>query len=158
MDAHANMAGMISCSTISLVSTWILDSRATNHMISYLDWLINTRTVSSDLYGVQLPNKMRFVVTYFGNHTFSIGHVLKGVLCVPYFHSTFMSVSRLSLDWNCSILFSPDYAMIQDQSCGKLTNIGQFHGGLYVVKTVISRSISSRPPRRIPALSFTGNE
>ena len=83
----ANMAGMAHINVIKLTDLpWIIDSGATNHMVSTLEVLHNVQTVWPDQNRkVHLPNGGVTFVTHMGNCSFTDTGELHDVLYVPEF-------------------------------------------------------------------------
>jgi len=57
--------------------------------------------------------------------------VLRNTLCVPSFRFNLLSISKLTEDNNCVVLFYPKFCLIQDFATEKLKGLGIQRGGLY---------------------------
>jgi len=86
-NVMANMAGMAHTNVTKLTDLpWIIDSGATNHMVSTLDVLHDVRTVRPDQNRkVHLPNGGVTFVTHTCNCNFTDTGELHDVLYVPEF-------------------------------------------------------------------------
>ena len=123
----ANMAGMAHINVIKLIDLpWIIDSGATNHMVSTLEVLHNVQTVRPDQNRkVHLPNGGVTFVTHMGNCSFTDTGELHDVLYVPEFKYNLLSVAKVTKELNCFISFYPGFCVFQDLSSGKLKGIGK---------------------------------
>lgn len=101
---HVNIAGI---SHLPLTS-WIVDTGATNHMTSHAAWLIDLMPCSSNASSVQLPNDTRSRVTHTGLYRISGNHIFKGVLHVSDFRYNMLSISKLCSDLSCFVSFLYD--------------------------------------------------
>lgn len=81
-DLRANITGI---TTSRFCNTWIIDTGATNHMKSNIDWLDNLLPCHSTSSFVQLHNGDKSRVTHMGSYRFSSTHVFKNVILVPEF-------------------------------------------------------------------------
>ncbi|XP_015162894.1 uncharacterized protein [Solanum tuberosum] len=150
LSDSANMGGNVSVSNVlnshntSNIHTpqmnepkeeWIIDTGATNHMISHKGMLIagkGTVKVSNKM--VYLPNGETVDVSHIGNCGIMNGRVLTNVLYIPDFRFNLMSVSRITKELNCSVQFFPNFCIFQDLSNGKVLEIGEEKDGLYLLK------------------------
>ena len=64
------------------------------------------------------------------------------VLSLPQFSFNLIYVSKLTRTHNCSISFFPDYCLIQDLSMKRIIGKGRESGGLYILKTEVSKSVA----------------
>lgn len=108
-DVHANATGL-STSSHTFVNTadancWILDSGATDHIISHPSLLSPTQQSHNSI--VNLPNSATADITHVGTVTFNPNLQLQNVYCVPPFNLNLMFASKLTRDLNCSIILFP---------------------------------------------------
>jgi hypothetical protein len=82
---------------------WILDTGATDHMICSIS-LFTTITASVSKL-VRLPNGKFASVTHIGTVKISSTLTLTNVLCVPSFSFNLVSVSKLTKNISCCVLF-----------------------------------------------------
>jgi len=107
-----------SCHTISSSQNqfiWILDTRATNHIIYsplLFDSIVLPRTPSK----VHLPNGQTVPIVFTGTVKFSPDIVLHNVFYVPSFIVNLVSVSRLTADTFVGLFFLQTKCILQDLS------------------------------------------
>ncbi|KAH0692105.1 hypothetical protein KY285_019202 [Solanum tuberosum] len=111
---------------------WIVDSGATDHMVSS-NSLLNVGLSVPNPSRVQLPNGDSDVITQSGNCQLNGGDVVHNVLCVPTFQFNLLSVSKLTRELNCCAIFFPDFFTLQDLFTGKVKEIGTEQDGLYTL-------------------------
>ena len=118
---------------------WVIDSGASDHM-----------TNSSNLFDSYIPcsgdKKVRIAD---GNFSPIVGKGLirlseridlKSVLHVPNLTCNLLSVSKLSRDSNCCVIFHESYCLFQDQSSGKTIGSARMINGLYYFEDNISKN------------------
>jgi len=136
-ESSANVAGIFAgsshCNSNTHSSAWIVDSGATDHMVSNKALLNHGLSVSHPG-KVQLPTGDSAVVTHSGSSQLTGGDVVKNVLCVPTFQFNLLSVSKLTKELNCCVVFFPDFFIIQDLFTGKVKEIGEEIDGLYITR------------------------
>ena len=127
--------------------SWILDSGATDHIIS--DPSLFSQTKPSFIPTVNLPTGSSASITATGTVPFNPNITLKNVLCVPSFHLNLMSVSKLTSALNCCVILFPNFCLLQDLATGKMIGLGKQHCGLYYMsplqKTPTSHQVSQSP-------------
>lgn len=106
-NVTANIAGVIVNSLYVNNSPcgWILDSGATDRMISNLNMLFDLKDVSNDKVLVNLPNGNYVPAKYIGKYFLTPELIFKKVLYVPDFKFNLLSVSKLTADNNCVVKF-----------------------------------------------------
>jgi hypothetical protein len=109
--------------------TWIIDIRATDHMINSISlFTFITATISTK---VKLPNGQFALVTRIGTVKNSAHLTLTNVLCVPSFSFNLLSVSKLVQTFNfCFILFA-NYCFIQNLTSWMTIGVGREANGLF---------------------------
>ncbi|KAL4289778.1 hypothetical protein GQ457_14G021700 [Hibiscus cannabinus] len=127
----ANLAGDISCFSARTHPAWILDSGATDHMCSDFLSLINPLSCLSASRLVFLPNGKHAQITHTSSINLFPNCMLHNVLHIPDFTHNLISVSKLTKDLGCVVLFYPDFCLLQDISSGKMRGIGKLCDGLY---------------------------
>lgn len=65
----------------------------------------------------------------------SNGLILDNTLHIPKFKCNLLSVSKLTKDYNCAIIFLPNKCVIQDLASRKLIGTGRNHNGLYLLES-----------------------
>ncbi|GMI91128.1 hypothetical protein HRI_002782100 [Hibiscus trionum] len=132
-DAAVNLADIINSNSPSSNTSlcWIVDTGATDHILSSFNHLDDP--VSCDSYSrfVHLPNGKTTPVTHLGSFRLTPESTLQNVLYVPDFHHNLLSVSRLTRDLNCCLIFYPDFCLLQDLCTGGMKGIGRASHGLY---------------------------
>jgi hypothetical protein len=93
-------------------SSWIIDTGATDHMISTVSLFTSIiATISSR---VKLPNGNYAIVTHIGTVKLSEHLTLHDVLCVPSFSFNLISASKLIKYLNCCLIFLANFCFIQN--------------------------------------------
>ncbi|KAL4311038.1 hypothetical protein GQ457_01G026440 [Hibiscus cannabinus] len=134
VNSSVNLAGINSfCSFVDSSLQWILDTGATDHILSDFNSLIDPIPVPSRF--VQLPNGKSSAVTHTGSVHLSNDISLSNVLFVPHFTHNLISVSQLLREMNCAIHFYPDYCFLQYLSTGMMKGIGKRSKGLYFLQS-----------------------
>jgi len=113
----------------------IIDSGATNHIISSPSLLVNSKENTS-LPPVVMPNGDQAPITSTGNLPLSSIIYLKNVLGVPSCKVDLMSVSRVTSDLNCSVTFFPQLCILQDLMTGMTIGLGEQRDGLYYLVAI----------------------
>ncbi|KAH0648360.1 hypothetical protein KY285_033608 [Solanum tuberosum] len=86
----ANMAGIISPNHDTFVR-WIVDTGASNHMLGNHNHLQSTGLIGNGTARqVQLPTGASATVSHIGDYHLGEGDVLKNVLCVPAFKTSYL--------------------------------------------------------------------
>ncbi|KAG5556472.1 hypothetical protein RHGRI_006920 [Rhododendron griersonianum] len=142
--AHGNAAGRSSFEIPSINSNhsqpWILDSGATDHITPYSSFF--TKSQSSSLPIVNLPNGSTAPITSIGTVPFNQDITLNNVLCVPSFSLNLMSASKLTTSLNCCAILFPTFCVLQDLATGKMIGSGKQRGGLYYMAPLRSESVA----------------
>ncbi|XP_074290166.1 uncharacterized protein LOC141616903 [Silene latifolia] len=141
-ELEANFAGMayLNCSYASnTTQEWIIDSGASNHMISDLNALENIRTLNKK-HKINLPNGETTTVSHIGTYIFDNGLILKNVLFVPAFKHNLLSVQKLTQDENCYVMFYAKLCVIHDFHARTIKGIGRENKGVYYLLNNDSQS------------------
>lgn len=86
---------------------WIIDTGATNHMVSSLDMLNDIKTVSSIKGREVLPNGDITMVTHIGSCRLTEAGKVQDVLYVHDFEYNLLFVSKVTRDIHCFCFFLP---------------------------------------------------
>ncbi|KAG8495219.1 hypothetical protein CXB51_012817 [Gossypium anomalum] len=124
--AETSLAGMV------LPCEWILDTGATNHMLSDFRCLESAVSCASYSSCVRLPTGSSSPITHTGSCTISPDLKLADVLYIPDFRYNLLSISKLTKDLHCFVSFYPHFCIFQDLSSGKMKGIGREQDGLYI--------------------------
>lgn len=125
-----NMAGK------NIISTpWIIDSGATEH-IAHEDNLYASFTKDETGLPVKVPNGEKASVTGIGSVELPNGISVDHVLHVPDFQCNLLSVSRLTKELNCALIFFSDGCLMQDLASKSLIGAGKQRDGLYLLEPV----------------------
>ena len=124
----------------SSTSTWIIDSRASNHMLgsdSLLSWISKLPKPEY----VFIADGRSCSVTGKGNASPTPQLPLQDVLCVPNFPVNLISISALTEALLCSVTFFPHHCIFQDLRTGVQIGLGRkTHDRLYEL-------VSNQPSR-----------
>lgn len=104
----ANMTGKINVN-----NPWIIDSGATEHITCSEEYLheLNENGISLP---VRIPNGESIPVKNIGSAHLPNGLEVKRVLNVLDFKCNLLSVSHLTRELNCSLIFYPEFCVLQD--------------------------------------------
>ncbi|XP_010670274.1 uncharacterized protein LOC104887355 [Beta vulgaris subsp. vulgaris] len=100
--SFANCAGKTS--SVLHCNTWIIDSRATDHMIFDDQMLINKRKLVK-MIEVGLPDGSKNHVSVIGDVMITVDLMLRDVLFVPCFQHNLISIGKLALDSSIEVVF-----------------------------------------------------
>ncbi|XP_075101910.1 uncharacterized protein LOC142177334 [Nicotiana tabacum] len=134
----ANMADISNCSNVSLSEgtefiPWVVDTGATNHMVSSLNILLNLELITPNANKIHLPNGHVTSVTHVGSVSL-FNDELTNVLYVPLFKYNLLSISKLTKQLQCCVGFYPDFCIFQDLCTSKVKGIGKEKDGLYLLQ------------------------
>lgn len=116
------------CSINSLVDDWIIDSGASDHICSSLNWFHSYKKIQP--ISIRLPNGTNISAEYVGDVCLTESITLHGVLYLPMFAFNLISISRLTKPLNCCFSFFGESCLIQDSS-KKTIGSGKMIDGLY---------------------------
>jgi len=128
----ANLAGTI-LSCVSLC--WVIDSGASNHICTSLS-LFSSHAPLQKHVSVQLPDGNFASVTHIGVVEFSNSLILKDVFYIPSFKFNLLSISQLTKQVNCEVIFSTSRCLFQDRVSKKMIGRGNLHHGLFYLENV----------------------
>ena len=116
---------------------WIVDTGASNHMTGSPMVFLSFVTCEE---GVNVSVADGKISTATGQGTVVVADlVLNSVLYVPNFHYNLLSVSKLTKDLNCAVIFSPSRCEFQELSSGRTIGSAQETNGLYYLVGVDSK-------------------
>ena len=131
-------SGKTNISFISSSSTWVIDSRATDHM-----------TDNSNLFTTfqSHPSTSTVTLAYgstscvLGSRTIHLTPLITFtfVLSLPQFYFNLISVSKLTRTLNCNISFFPNHCLIQDLSTKRIIGRRRESRYLYTLETEVSK-------------------
>ena len=122
----------------SALSSWILDSGASNHMTNSLKGLKNLRKYCGTS-KIQTANGSILPIVAIGDKP-----PLKDVFVSPKLAVNLASVGQL-VDNDCKVHFSKQGCIVQDLMTGQLIAKGPKHGRLFLLQSVVPRSLVSFP-------------
>ena len=129
--------------------TWIIDTGATDHMVSCSSmFTIITIVVSIHL---KLPNGSIANVTHIGIVTISETLILTGVLCVPSFTFNLISATKLIKSLNCCLIFLAGYYFIQSLRNWRMIGVGEEVAGLFYL--IQANKVSTNASISTPSIS-----
>ena len=107
---------------------------------------------------VLLPSGEKANIITKGSLLLNSVYYLRDVLCVPTFKVNLMSVSRLTRDLNCSMIFFPHWCVLQDLAIRRMIGLGKQRDGLYYLAALTTRKIgttSHSSPNNQPTCNLT---
>jgi hypothetical protein len=108
---------------------WILDTRATDHMICSISYFTTIIAIVSKF--IKLPNGQFASVTHIGIVHISTSLVLTDVLLVPSFSFNLVSISKLTKLISCCLIFFSNFCFIQHLLTWNMIGMGRECGGLF---------------------------
>lgn len=108
---------------------WVLDTRASNHMTGYKDFLVDLKYVLS--YTIGLPNGSQSISKEKRTVVFDDQFSLKNVLFVPDLRCNLISVSQLIAESDWVMQIANKGCVLQDRITKNLTGAGELRNGLY---------------------------
>ncbi|CAL1397374.1 unnamed protein product [Linum trigynum] len=112
--------------------TWILDTGASDHIVSCLDYLVNPISVSGIF--ITLPTGQQIPATYKGTVPCTTELILQDALFVPGFSFNLVSVSKLTAHNSLSLTFHSNLCVIQDLEQKRVTGSARLTNGLYYLE------------------------
>ncbi|KAG8661186.1 hypothetical protein MANES_02G216010v8 [Manihot esculenta] len=116
------------------IGSWILDSSASDH-ISVSPSLFSTLVSPSTPSKVTLANGSQTQVKGISNVYLLPSIPLTNVLFTPDCPYNLISISKLTKDLHCSVIFTTESVVVQDRSTGKMIGAGYESQGLYYFST-----------------------
>ncbi|XP_074298881.1 uncharacterized protein LOC141629850 [Silene latifolia] len=141
-EIEVNFAGMASMNCYYASNTafeWIIDSGASDHMISDLNSLENKRELKIKP-KINLLNGEATLVSHIGTYMFANGTTLNNVCFVPAFRHNLLSMQKLTRDEHCSVIFHENLCVIQDSHTKRIRGLGRANKGVYYLLNNVSKS------------------
>ena len=149
--SSAHMAGISPFQYVSSVNTvrctcklewkvWIVDSGASDHMISDKNLLCNIKTLDTPIL-ITLPDGNKLRVTQHGELKIGKSLTLQHTLFVPFFQFNLLSVRRLIEQLRCEVVFSATKCVLQGPSLKRPLEIGRATQGLYILDDETTRKL-----------------
>ena len=129
MSAHLIKFNAFSTSNKKL---WIIDSGATDHMTGCLELLQNLTTKNIKKASVTVANGIQVPIEGIGETNF-FEKTITNVLYMPSFTSNLLSVSKITQELNCKVIFTQKDVIFHDIVTGKKIGEGYFENGLYIL-------------------------
>jgi hypothetical protein len=108
---------------------WVIDSGATDHMTGSLGLLKNNNK-AHNCQPVIVANGSQVPIDQIGT-TNILSNNIFGVLYLPNFTSNLLSVSKITNELNCNVIFSPTNMIFQDIVTKRKIGEGKLDNGLY---------------------------
>ena len=126
---------------ISSSPKWVIDSRATDHMIGNSSLFTTFQSHPSTSTVSLADGSTSCVLRSWTIHpTSSI--TLTSVMSLSQFSFNLIYVSKLTCTLNCDISYFPNYCMIQDLSTKRVLGKGRESGGFYILETDVPMHVS----------------
>ncbi|KZV49361.1 hypothetical protein F511_10901 [Dorcoceras hygrometricum] len=109
---------------------WIVDSGATDHMTGSYG-LFSSYAPCAGNKKIRIADGSLSPIAGIGSITISKTLTLHDVLHVPNLSCNLLSVSKLTTDLKCCVLFSPHLCQFQDSASGMMIGSAREDGGLY---------------------------
>lgn len=135
--------------SISSISSWIIDTGATDHITPFSYLLTNPIPVHNLIH---LPNGQTSIITYKGTIHLTFDLTLYNVLYVPSSQYNLISGHKLANDSRLSLSFFPTHCYFQDLVQKTVNEIGKLEGSLY--KLVLPRISAGRGLFNYASFSF----
>ena len=126
---------------LSSSSTWVINSRATNHMTGNSSLFITFQSHPATS-TITLANGSTSCVLWSRTIYPTPLITLTYVLSLPQLSFNLISVNKLTHTLNCSISFFPNYCLIQDLSTKQVIGKGCESGGLYILEIEVPTPIA----------------
>ena len=97
------------------LTSWILDSEATNYVSCSLTHFHSYNQIKPPIM-VKLPNGHHVPTTHSGDIFLSASIILSDVLYIPSFTFNLISISKLVSSTNCKLIFSSTLCILQDSN------------------------------------------
>jgi GAG-pre-integrase domain/Integrase core domain len=110
-------------------NSWMIDSGATDYMTGNLNLLDNTFTTTK-CQPVTVANGSKVPIEKIGTTKF-LSNTVSDVFYLPTFTSNLLSVSKITKEFNCNVIFSPSNVIFQDIVTRKTIGEGKLVNGLY---------------------------
>nr|KYP40999.1 Retrovirus-related Pol polyprotein from transposon TNT 1-94 [Cajanus cajan] len=137
----------------TLPSPWILDSGATDHIISSLSSFSCYKSIQP--IHVSLPNGQHSIAEFSGTVVLSPNISLYNVLYIPNFSVNLISVNKLTSSLSCTLCFSSDNCVIQEHKTLRKIGIAKAQNGLYVMDFLTHKDSSSLATFNTASVTFT---
>ncbi|OIT27510.1 hypothetical protein A4A49_65019, partial [Nicotiana attenuata] len=112
-DCKLNMAGIISMLSNDCVFQWIIDSRASHHIISCNEKLVDINKLGNHKSRkMHVPTGNRSHITDIRNAIILEGQRIGNVQHVPDFKFNLFLVSKLTKDLVCTVKFFPNFCLL----------------------------------------------
>jgi hypothetical protein len=129
-------------SGINVSKSWIIDTGATDHMVSSIIHFTSITNVIST--HVKLPNGKLALVTHIGIVKLSNTLILADVLYVPSFSCNLISANKLLKNIRCCFIFITGFCFIQSLAPWKIIGLGkERHGLFYLQQSDSTSSVNS---------------
>ncbi|KAF3772837.1 Retrovirus-related Pol polyprotein from transposon TNT 1-94 [Nymphaea thermarum] len=124
------------------VGDWIVDSRATHHMTGDPK-MFQEYKLSSGQQRVSMADGSSISVAGKGNLSLLNKYLLHNALHVPNIPVNLLSVSSITKERNCNLIFSVDRCFLQDLVTGTKIEIGSVSNGLYRLPVQVASALLS---------------
>jgi GAG-pre-integrase domain len=136
-SSYFNTCLTIGPSTINVLSNctqWVLDSDATDHMMGNQNMLTNYRKINSYQF-FTVANNEKIKIEEWGMVSIFPKRFIQDVFYVNNYSINLLSISKLSKDLNCEIIFKMKSIIFQDLLTKEKIDEGYLENGLYFFST-----------------------
>lgn len=117
--------------------SWILDTRAMNHMKFDLQYL-SSLVACDSLFFIQLSSGKTTKIVQIGTYTLFPTSTSTNFLHVHDFHYNLLSISKLTKELNFCVIFNLHFCLLQDLYSGEIKGIGKVRGDLYILHSTLT--------------------
>jgi GAG-pre-integrase domain len=133
LGQRGKFTGMVSkqCLNSYTNNNWIVDSGATDHMTGNINLLTNIQP-TKNTQNVIVANGAKIPIENTSN-TNLFSKNIPNILHLPTFNSNLISVSKITKDLNCDVIFSSEAVIFQDKTTRMTIGKGHLENGLYIL-------------------------
>ncbi|CAN1852228.1 Retrovirus-related Pol polyprotein from transposon RE2, partial [Linum perenne] len=152
----ANRGNQISAYSVNSTQCdqWIIDSGCSDHMTVSKELLDDYQCYPKKA-GVRIADGILSPVEGIGRVRLTDGIELFHVLFVPTLHCNLISISQITRDLNCKVVFSSDRCSMQEECSGRTIGTGRLQEDLFIIKGCTGAVEPSERRRRALATSST---
>jgi len=140
-------------------SSWILGSRATDHICSSLTYFTSYSQINP--ISVKLPNGSKVIAYYSGSAFINQDHILDNVLFIPNFTFNLLLVAKLIDNLSCVIIFYSNGCHSKNKNSLKVIGSSDMQDRLYIPRVPSYQNLQIKPvksPHITNTVNFTASD